>query len=366
MSINLVNLVNRARLDDIPTTKWAACKNVLRCLADHANESEGDLSWPGVELLMLETGCSESVIQRTTDVLAKHGWLNKRRRAGTSNLYRLNRSKLQRHQVDAPRPASVFMSEHLAGMEFAEEATDNPTKPVETGRSTSRERDRQRRAQRTRQIDGSDTSNRRERHVKSTVPSRQIDALTISEPSGNHQPTNQGADGSDDAPDSEAGPDVVGWSEAPQEEEQTTNGTDSDGARLLRGIGISERAVHQWADTVEAAIDRWGPRSTRDVLTGGDKPGPGAIISTRLPNLAAALNAPDQLPGEQVVVPSAAEQLPEKCDSCDERRFVETAEGLPIQCPTCNPRSKRYRETHGLDSVEEQAHDAATAIGLSV
>jgi hypothetical protein len=91
---------------------------VLRCIAEHANEASADTAWPGVELMMLETGCSESVIVRTTGLLAKSGWITKTRRFGTSNLYRLNMAKLRAHQITKPAPKAVHMSEHLPALLF--------------------------------------------------------------------------------------------------------------------------------------------------------------------------------------------------------------------------------------------------------
>ncbi|WP_107661237.1 hypothetical protein [Nocardia suismassiliense] len=111
-------LVTRAHLADIPSTRWHACKSVLRCIAEHANEASADTAWPGVELMMLETGMSESAVVRTTTLLAAHGWITKTRRYGTSNLYRLNMAKLRAHQIAKPAPKAVHMSEHLPALLF--------------------------------------------------------------------------------------------------------------------------------------------------------------------------------------------------------------------------------------------------------
>lgn len=189
MSTFHTQLVDRVELTDIPTTKWHACKSVLRAIAEHANEAEADMAWPGVELLMLETGASESVITRTTTLLAKHGWITKKRRHGTSNIYRINVAKLQQHQAQRPEAGTVYMAEHLPGLEFEHEQTASGTAPKQR-RSTARSRVQQGRTQGTRQIDGTDPSNRRDRPVKSTAATRQIDDRTTREPTGNHQPTN--------------------------------------------------------------------------------------------------------------------------------------------------------------------------------
>ncbi|OBA50470.1 hypothetical protein A5789_29150 [Nocardia sp. 852002-51101_SCH5132738] len=141
-------LVDRVHLFDIEATKWAACKSVLHCLANHANESERDLAWPGMELMMLETGMSESAISRAAGLLHDTGWIFRRRRYGKSNMYRLNRTKLEQHQVARPDPKAVHMAKHLPDMLFPGEkleelvdvdrlADDKPTIP---GRSTSRQR----------------------------------------------------------------------------------------------------------------------------------------------------------------------------------------------------------------------------------
>ncbi|MFR9753974.1 hypothetical protein ACL02S_23445 [Nocardia sp. 004] len=144
-------LVKRVHLVDIPATRWHACKSVLRCIAEHANEASADTAWPGVELMMLETGMSESVIVRTTGLLAEHGWITKTRRFGTSNLYRLNVGKLRAHQVTKPAVKAVHMSEHLPALLFPGEelgelvaevaAAAGPLRPVSwslvAGRSTA-------------------------------------------------------------------------------------------------------------------------------------------------------------------------------------------------------------------------------------
>ncbi|QYN17589.1 hypothetical protein [Amycolatopsis sp. DSM 110486] len=163
-----LSLVDRVHLFDIESTKWLACKAVLHAIANHANEAEADLAWPGVELLMLETGGSESVIVRTTTLLAKKSWITKKRRPGTSNLYRLNVAKLAAHQEERAAPRAVFMAEHLQGMEFEGEDLSKILKPQVKGRSTARHRAKKRADQRTRRSDVLDTSDRPDEHVNLT------------------------------------------------------------------------------------------------------------------------------------------------------------------------------------------------------
>lgn len=142
------NLVNRVHLFDIEPTKWAACKSVLHCLANHANESERDLSWPGMELMMLETGMSESAITRATGVLHDTKWVVRKRRFKKSNVYRLNRAKLEQNQVAKPQPKAIHMAQHLADMLFPGETLEDlaesealaQDRPAVPGRSTARQR----------------------------------------------------------------------------------------------------------------------------------------------------------------------------------------------------------------------------------
>lgn len=137
------SLVKRVELFDIAPTKWAACKAALKSIAAHANESEQGLSWPGVELMMLETGMSESTVCRATDVLAKAGWITKKRRNSTSNIYRINVAKLQANQVEREAPPATHMAKFLPDLLFPGENIDQLTaheKPKVRGRSTARER----------------------------------------------------------------------------------------------------------------------------------------------------------------------------------------------------------------------------------
>lgn len=185
MSLFHRSLVDRVELVDIEPTKWMACKAVLGAIANHANEEEADLSWPGVELLMLETGASESVVVRTTTLLHNRGWIVKKRRSGTSNLYRLNVAKLKAHQVKRSGPQPVFMAKHLEGMALPGEDSNQLTAKPSARRSTARSRASRASDQPTRQIDVKESSDRRVEHVKSTSPSGQIDDLSVSEPSVN-------------------------------------------------------------------------------------------------------------------------------------------------------------------------------------
>lgn len=192
-------LVDRVELVDIEPTKWMACKAVLGAIANHANEQEADLSWPGVELLMLETGASERVVVRTTTLLHAKGWIVKKRRSGTSNLYRLNVAKLKAHQVDRGTAQPVFMSKHLAGMALPGENLTALAATSKPKRSTSRQRAAQASDQPTRQIGVKEqacdqptrqfgvleTPDWREEDANLACASRQIGDVIISEPSGN-------------------------------------------------------------------------------------------------------------------------------------------------------------------------------------
>lgn len=186
-------LVDRVELVDIEPTKWMACKALLGAIANHANEQEADLSWPGVELLMLETGASERVVVRTTTLLHAKGWIVKKRRSGTSNLYRLNVAKLKAHQVDRGAAQPVFMAKHLEGMTLPGEDPNAPVAVRRPTRSTSRQRAKQGSEQPTRRFGVSQTPDRHEGHADLAGASRQIGDVIISEPSGNPLPPRAGS-----------------------------------------------------------------------------------------------------------------------------------------------------------------------------
>ena len=141
-------LVDRVHLFDIEPSKWAGCKNMLHCIANHANEDEHDLAWPSLELMMLETGMSESALTRNGNVLHDTGWVIRSRRFGKSNMYRLNIAKLQQHQVARPDPKAIHMAKHLPTMLFPGETLEElvdpdvlaEDKPLLPGRSTARGR----------------------------------------------------------------------------------------------------------------------------------------------------------------------------------------------------------------------------------
>ncbi|WP_433716888.1 hypothetical protein ACQP2U_43710 (plasmid) [Nocardia sp. CA-084685] len=97
-------LVKRVHLVDIAATRWCAAKSVLRCIAGYASEASGDTAWPGVELMMIETGMSESAVINTTTLLVQKGWITSQRRPGSSNRYRLNVARLRAHQIEKTAP----------------------------------------------------------------------------------------------------------------------------------------------------------------------------------------------------------------------------------------------------------------------
>jgi DNA-binding transcriptional ArsR family regulator len=328
VSIFHTALVDKVELVDIEPTKWMACKAVLRAIANHANEDEADLAWPGVELLMLETGGSESVITRTTALLAKRGWITKKRRSGTSNMYRLNVRKLQEHQADRGEAKVVFMAKHLAGLEFPGEDLTHIThrgKPVVRGRSTARERAQKKHAdQPTRQIDVLDTSDCRDHHVDPTSASGQIDDLAVSEPGDNKQATGGSAGGrAARLPDPAPKRKPASGRKAPE----------TPGAHLLRslrlGKPVTDQVIRQHHEAVTELLSSWPTEALAQHLEaecqGARNPMGRLVVAIRD-------TQPWQAGG------GTGSRKPEWCGKCDEySRHVDTPGGGRARCRDCNP-----------------------------
>lgn len=373
MSNYHVNLVNRAELSDIDKTKWAACKNVLRAIADHANEAEADMAWPGVDLLMLETGCSRSVISKTTTLLAKHGWISKKRRSDASNIYRINVKKLRDHQVDRGDANAVYMAQHLPGMEFADEAGATAPRQHKSARTTTRSgtrrKSKQGRAQGTCQIDTSDMSNRYIGHVDLTHRTCQIEHLTLIELSRNPQPTSARAG-------DESGPAAVdhsgdGWLDhdqagkngehgsTPSESATAATGVDQQadtaGTRLLRELPLPQgstpltrNAVTKRSEIVDRALSAGhSPVALIQRLTNGlnDARNPAGVVWSRLGELAAELDHATQR--------QTRPDVPDWCGRCGThypdarakknpkfRKLLNEDGESERQCPTCHPRAQ--------------------------
>lgn len=113
-----------------------------------------------------------------------------------------------------------------------------------------------------------------------------------------------------------------------------TSETGSDGAELLRSLGITGRAVETWAATVDAALGQLGHKQTRHTLANGldnaERP-TGAIITTRLPQLHARLNSARSSAASQ-----ARTEVPEWCGTCTDRWVMQEDERL-APCPKCHP-----------------------------
>lgn len=329
-------LVDRVELFDIEPTKWMACKAVLRAIANHANEQEADLAWPGVELLMLETGASESVIVRTTTLLAKKGWITKKRRMGTSNLYRLNVVKLQEHQAQRSAPQPVFMAKHLPGMEFPGEDLKAGKSGV-TGRSTARERAAKRSDQGKRQSDVSDTANRRASHGKSTGARRQSGDQTVREESENSQANSDPSAGAQESArpsDQEAGPNTKANSKARPE---------GPAADLLRGLRlatpVTEQVVQQCHAWVSVLLDTWDPevlsKHFETEATGGSVLRPMALLTSVVRRTLPRVARRDE-----------PKPRPDWCGECDspDSRMVEAPSGGFKPCKECNPQTQGRRQ----------------------
>lgn len=370
MSNYHVNLVDRATLEDIPSTKWLAAKSVLRAIAEHANEAEADMAWPGLELLMIETGASESVITRTTNLLAKHEWISKKRRGNSSNLYRVNVAKLKEHQVDRPVAGTVHMGEHLAGMEFAGEEAASSGAPS-SGRSTARGRAQQRRTQATRQIDESESSNRRERSVKSTGAIRQSDDRTIREPVGN--PHSSTARERDEAP-TETCSAAEQWMDGDVSDNDGTNSPEASALELIQSViphghgGYNAKSNHDHA--VAAVV------AAREVLTDSEITqvlgygldavrNPAALIRThRTAELLAVVKKRES----QVKHPPRAEEVPALwCTNCTGVAVIVTTQDGTRSKIRCSRECSHPRTVapwvwaHVADNTGTGVEDAASA-----
>lgn len=95
---SLVSLLDPEQTPELTASVIA----VLKVHAWHANESA--LSWPLISTIQRETRLSPMSITRAHRVLEQHGWIVRKRRHGTSTIYRLNVAKLERYRAPlAPR-----------------------------------------------------------------------------------------------------------------------------------------------------------------------------------------------------------------------------------------------------------------------
>lgn len=351
-----VELVRRVQLVDIPARRQATCKHVLGWIAYHASEEEADIAYPGVETLELETGLGNAAISRATELLAAHEWLSKKRRNGTSQIYRLNVRKLREHYVPKPPSTVAKLAAELPGLGFSHEsepgadAAPDPDEPdAHTGENSYPQGPDQ-------QICSHDTSAVFSRHdgdVVTTRPPCSHDTQTIREPSETHQPTT-GAAGEPD-----------GWlaEGSAEDTEETDNGVEAEpGYRLLAELGVNGRPRREWAETVTLAGELFGADAVHTQLIGGaSRPGPGAIVTTRLPGLAQQIEQAQQAPARESSVSSAATSTawPTWCGACDrEVRRYETAAGAVAKCPDCHPdamRSTAADDARVLDTLAGQA-----------
>lgn len=216
-------LVRRVELNGISRNLTGTCKNVLTWIAYHANEEEADIAYPGIETLELETGLGRRAIIRATEELAKHEWITKRRRSGTSNIYRINVRKLRQNYLPkAPSKINKLIQE-LPGLTFSDE-TETDIQDLQTPEDTPPD-------QPLCLCDTSLVSYEHDRRAAATCPSCSSDTQTIREGSGN-QPTTH---------DEHA--DASGWvdGEQPQDTTATTKTSeDSRGHRYLRELVFAD------------------------------------------------------------------------------------------------------------------------------
>jgi len=85
MSHSLYRWAWKQELNDKPRVKASAQKFVLLCIADHANGS-GD-AWPGNDKIAKETHLSGRTVARAIEALIEDGFICRRRRFQTSNIY---------------------------------------------------------------------------------------------------------------------------------------------------------------------------------------------------------------------------------------------------------------------------------------
>ena len=107
---SLVSLLDPEQTPELTASVIA----VLKVHAWHANESA--LSWPLISTIQRETRLSPMSITRAHRVLEQHGWIVRKRRHGTSTIYRLNVAKLERHRVPL-----VSRTDPLADLLFPDE-----------------------------------------------------------------------------------------------------------------------------------------------------------------------------------------------------------------------------------------------------
>ncbi|WP_194838887.1 hypothetical protein [Nocardia sp. XZ_19_369] len=370
-------LVDRVHLVDIESTKWGACKAVLRAIANHANEAEADMAWPGVELMMLETGLSESVIVRTTGLLARTGWIRKWRRFARSNMYRLNMSKLRSHQVARPSPRVVHMGEHLPALLFPGEditellpagqpAPAAPPRFCVPGRSTARARAakaaaagtgnpqpapgyaRSASAGRADPAPGPVTPDRREStrridgkvHADSTTEQLDNDQPTVSHPgTGGRGPAAESAPGCLTA---EVVPAHTSGDPAP--------GTPARAARLLAGLSLPWPVPPSVIRLVTPVLEQ------RLAQGGWTEPSLAAWIETHVP--AAILRSREPIKHPPGWLVSVLREIPATAPSVRADGRPGTRDARPPWCGRCeSPQCRMITFTDGHDEMRRRCPD---------
>lgn len=352
MSNHHTEQVRRARLDDIPTRQQGTCKHVLGWIAYHASEEEADIAYPGIETLELETGLRAKAIVTATETLAAHEWISKKRRLGTSNIYRLNMRKIREHKVPKEPSKVAKLIDELPGLGFSHEpepGSDANPDPTEAEPDPSENSYPQADDQQTCPQNTSDMSSEHGGNVLTTPPGCSHDTQTIREPSAEHQPTNHDRDG---------------WLDVDQQSDGKDGGETepSAGYVLLADLGVKGAPRNQWAKIVTDALHVLGPNTVGTQLAGGaSHPGPGAIVKTRLPGLKEQLAQAREKPTGTSAGSAAA--WPDWCGSClrEERRY-ENVNGALVKCPFCHPYASRSTASEDavlLDQLAQMTGDAA-------
>jgi DNA-binding MarR family transcriptional regulator len=273
-------------------------KPVLLAIANYS-DAQG-YCYPGIDTLAFDTGYSEPTVKRARKRLEDEGWLLKKRRYSTSNLYRLNLAKLEVAQVDR-KEASDFVGE----LEFNESAGQDQSDHSDLSGQPAGS-----------QSDHSDPSSQ----ITVISPRDQSDPLTSSKPVTNQPPVIREAD----SPQRRD----AGWLDEPPTQP-------SPGTRLLTHLPVTcrpdLRAITRLAPKLDVLLadGEWTEDRLRRQLTGGidSAHNPAGVVVRRIEGL--------PLPKG-----TAAPSKPHWCGECDERtRQRENEQGLPFRCPQCHPKA---------------------------
>lgn len=138
-----------------------------------------------------------------------------------------------------------------------------------------------------------------------------------------------------------------GWVVGEQDNRNDRDASEPEtaGSSLLWSLGITGRALTDWNATVDTGLAQLGEHQVREILVGGRmRPGPGAIITTRLPQLRTRLASP--APSSS----AAQDSKPQWCESdgsdddpCHSvtRQRTSRESGAVYRCPQCHPHTQQ-------------------------